>query len=73
MFDGKYPYHIICDDGSYLTAPKDNDLYIQKIHEQCVALLGPDGMPLNPLPVLTPKGPVEELRQETLFKESPPE
>lgn len=73
MFDDKYPYQILCDDGSILKAPKDHDVCIQKIHTQCVVIMGPDGTPLNPLPVLPPKDPLAELRQENLFKESPPE
>lgn len=73
MFKGKYPYSISCDDGKLLHAPKDDDLCIQKIHGQCVAVIGPDGMPLNPIPDTPAKDPAAELRQENLFKESPPE
>ena len=73
MFDDKYPYQIICDDGSLLKAPKDHDTFVQKIHTQCVVIMGPDGTLLNPLPVSPPKDPVAELREENLFKESPPE
>jgi len=73
MFDGKCPYYILCDDGSGLKAPKDTDIFIQKIHEQFVAILGPDGKPFNQIPDLPAKDPAAELRQEALFKESPPE
>jgi hypothetical protein len=73
MFDGKYPYYVQCDDGSQLKAPKDHDICIQKMHEQFVAVLGPDGKPLTPIPDLPAKDPATELRQEALFKESPPE
>ena len=74
MFEGKYPYSIHCDDNSLLHAPKDSDLCIQKIHEQCVAVLGPNGMGmLTPTPDPPAKDPAAELRQENLFKESPPE
>eukprot|EP00984_Skeletonema_dohrnii_P029909 scaffold20880_cov106-Skeletonema_dohrnii-CCMP3373.AAC.2 len=73
LFDGKYPYYILCDDGSGLKAPKDTDICIQKIHEQFVAILGPDGKPFNQIPDLPAKDPAVELRQEALFKESPPE
>ncbi|KAK1746791.1 hypothetical protein QTG54_002135, partial [Skeletonema marinoi] len=71
--DGKYPYYVQCDDGSQLKIPKDHDLCIQKMHEQFVAVLGPDGKPLNQIPDLPAKDPAAELRQEALFKESPPE
>mmetsp|Transcript_23170 Transcript_23170/g.46285 ORF Transcript_23170/g.46285 Transcript_23170/m.46285 type:complete len:113 (-) Transcript_23170:35-373(-) len=69
----KYPYYVQCDDGSQLKIPKDHDLCIQKMHEQFVAVLGPDGKPLNQIPDLPAKDHAAELRQEALFKESPPE
>ncbi len=72
--DGKYPYFILCDEGSQLKAPKDSDLYIQKLPEEFLVLFGPDGKPLYPIPSDPPaKDPAVELRREALFKESPPE
>jgi len=73
MFDSKYPYIVQCDDGSRLKAPKDSDLFIQKIPEEYLVLVGPDGKPLNPIPDPPAKDPAAELPQEALFKESPPE
>ena len=72
--DDKDPYQILCDDGEYLRAPEDTAIYIQKIPEECLVLAGADGKPLTPITAHKPaKDPAAELRQEALFKESPPE
>ena len=73
MFDDKYPYYVLCDDGSQLKAPEDNDLCIQKLPDEYLVIFGPDGKPVTPIPDPPVKDPAAELRQEALFKESPPE
>jgi len=74
MLDDKYPYVIQCDDGEQVRAPEDTDIFIQKIPEECLYLAGADGKPLTPITAHNPvKDPAAELRQEALFKESPPE
>eukprot|EP00984_Skeletonema_dohrnii_P027157 scaffold16617_cov136-Skeletonema_dohrnii-CCMP3373.AAC.2 len=74
MFDDKNPYAIQCDNGEQLRAPEDTDIFIQKIPEECFYLAGADGKPLTPITAHNPaKDPAAELRQEALFKESPPE